>query len=163
MEKIISALKIFYSLVEEYNQNNPEKIFWILSWSVGLAIQGVDLIPSEDIDIITNKIWTEKLDKLLSKYVVKKSEYSSTDKYRSFFWIYEIEWIQVEVMWEFQYRLSDWWWSKENQINKIMNKKYDWMNLPMLELEQELKEYENMWRIEKAEKIREKLNSSRGE
>lgn len=163
MEKIVSALKEFYSLVEEFNQNNPEKIFWILTWSVALAIQWVDLVPNEDIDILTNEKWAKKLDELLSKYVIKKSEYSSTEKYRSFFWIYKVNWVQIEVMWDFQYIKKDWSRSKENQNNKLVNKNYNWMNLPMLELEQELEEYENMWRIDKAEKIKERLNSSKVE
>jgi hypothetical protein len=34
------------------------------------------------------------------------------------------------------------------------------MHLPMLTLEQELQEYENMWRIDKAEKIRQYLSSN---
>ena len=130
---------------------------------MALAIQWVDLVPSEDIDILTDEFWSRKLDEILSEYVVKKSEYSSTDKYKSFFWIYKIKWIQLEIMANFQYHKKNWWRSKKNQNNKIINKKYNWMNLPVLELEQELKAYENMWRTEKAEKIRARLNLNKGE
>jgi hypothetical protein len=92
--------------------------------------------------------------------VVKKSEYSSTDKYKSYFGIYKIDDIQVEVMGDFQYMTKEGIWSKENQTHEIIYKEYHGMQLPMLTLEQELQEYENMGRTDKAEKIRLCLQSN---
>ncbi len=161
MEKVISALQKVYALIDQYNHSHPEKILRVLTGSVSLAIQWVDIIPSEDIDILTDEEWASKLDELLTQYAVQKSEYSSTDTYRSFFWIYKIDWIQVEVMGDFQYRLQDGSRSPKNQNNKIHYQEYQTMKIPMLYLWQELKEYENMGRIEKAEKIREKLTTEK--
>lgn len=154
MDKIISALQQFVSLVEGKN------IFWILSGSVSLALQWVDVVPKEDIDILTDATWAKALDELLADFVVKKSEYSSTDKYKSYFGIYKIDDIQVEVMGDFQYMTKEGIWSKENQTHEIIYKEYHGMQLPMLTLEQELQEYENMGRTDKAEKIRLCLQSN---
>jgi len=154
------ALQEFYQIVIDYNQKNTEKIFWILTWSLSLAIQWVNVTPSKDIDILTDQKWAEKLDILLAKYVVKKSEYSTTDKFKSFFWIYKIHEVQLEVMGDIQHRKKDWSRLQKHRIDATIYKKYKWMNLPMFSLEQELEAYENLWRNDKAEKIREKLNAS---
>jgi len=154
MEKIISALQQFVSLVEGKN------IFWILSGSVSLALQGVDVVPKEDIDILTDAEGAKALDELLADFVVKKSDYSSTDKYRSYFGIYKISDIQIEVMGDFQYMTKEGSRSKENQTHDLLYKEYHGMRLPMLTLEQELQEYENMWRTEKADKIRQFLQTN---
>lgn len=74
---ILSLLKIVYDRI--YNQG----IFWILSGSTSLAMQGVDVKINNDIDILTDKVGTRKIDKLLSDFRIRKSDYSSTDKYKS--------------------------------------------------------------------------------
>lgn len=92
--KIITALQSFYKIVQNKN------IERILSWSVSLSIQWVDIKPNEDIDILTDRIWAEKLDKLLQPFAVKSLQYSWTEKYKSYFGIYKIDGIQVEIMGE---------------------------------------------------------------
>jgi hypothetical protein len=104
----------------------------------------VDVIPKEDIDILTDAEGAKALDELLAEFVVKKSTYSSTDKYKSYFGIYKINDIQVEVMGNFQYMTKEGTRSQENQTHEILYKEYHEMHLPMLTLEQELQEYENM-------------------
>ncbi len=149
--KIITALKSFYGIVQDKNIDR------ILSWSVSLSIQWVDIEPNEDIDILTDRIWAEKLDKLLQSFVVKPLQYSWTEKYRSYFGIYKIDGIQVEIMGEMQYRLRDNSWSTPNQSHEVQIFEYENMSLPVLSLQQEFQEYENMGREDKAKKIQERL------
>jgi len=95
-DKIKSALKIIYDRIQS------QDIFWILSGSASLAIQGVDVQINDDIDIATDKKGAQKIDKLLSGFRIKKPDYSSTNRYRSYFGVYKIGDVKVEVMGEFQ-------------------------------------------------------------
>ena len=114
-------------------------IFWILSGSMSLKIQGVDVEP-RDIDILTDKTNVGKIDHILSDYRVQAPAYSSTETYRSYYGIYKIDNVKVEIMGEFQYRLIDGSWSIPNQQKKIVEIKFDEMILPVLALERELQE-----------------------
>lgn len=128
----------------------------ILSGSTSLYLQGVD-IEVHDVDIVTDEDGSKYLDDLLKDYCVKKMEYSSTEKYKSYFGIYEIDNVKVEIMGEFQYRLKNGDWSKPNHTNEIYNYKYNNEEIQVLKLEQELIEYENSGKTNTIIKIKEKL------
>ena len=152
-----SALMTVYGLINEWNIKNPnEKIPWILSGSTSLVLQGVKIIP-HDIDILTDKTWAKQLDLLLSDYCIKKSEFSGTEKYRSYFGVYMIQWIKVEVMGEMQYRQQDNTRSPVNQTHPTFFCVFQENEFPILSLEHELREYIAMWRMDTAQKIKEKL------
>lgn len=146
--KIVEVLKKIYSKFEENN------IFWILSGSVSLAIQGVDVVPNNDIDILTDEVGSQKIHLLLKENCIQNPSYSSTEKYRSYFGIYQIDGVQVEIMGNFQYKLKNNEWSEQNHLHPIHKVKYEEMHLPVLTLEQELEEYKNMDRLDKVEKIK---------
>ncbi len=152
--EIIKVLKKVYKTLEK------ENIFWILSGSVSLAIQGVDVEPKSDIDILTDEKGSKEIYILLKEYCIQEPLYSSTNKYRSYFGIYMIDGIQVEVMGDFQYKLKDGNWSKNNHLHSINKIRYEEMNLPVLEVSQELQEYENLGRLDKVEKIEQFLLKS---
>ncbi|HWQ60005.1 MAG TPA: hypothetical protein VN420_02550 [Candidatus Fimivivens sp.] len=130
-----------------------------MSGSTALAIRGVDVVINNDIDILTDKSGAEQIDELLSEYRISRPDYSETEKYRSYFGKYEIEGVGVEVMGKFQYRLSDGAWSTPNQTNEIIMMEYEGMKIPLLTLEQELKEYESMGKVDKVAKIQARMNS----
>jgi hypothetical protein len=150
-DKIVSALKIIY--VKLHNKD----ILWILSGSTSLAIQGVDIKINNDIDILTDKKGSKEIDKLLEEFRIKTPEYTTTDKYKSFYGIYQINNIKVEVMGEFQYRLNTSLWSRPNQTNEILIKKFKNMNILVLKLSQELQEYEAMDKKETIKSIKASL------
>lgn len=150
--EITDVLKKVYNKLEENN------IFWILSGSVSLAIQGVDVTPNKDIDILTDKDGSNAIYSILKEYCIQQPSYSGTEKYRSYFGIYNIDNVQVEVMGNFQYKLKDNTWSKENHLHTIHKINYEEMILPVLSLKQELKEYKNLDRYDKVEKIEKALN-----
>ena len=61
-------------------------------------------------------------------------------------------------MGDFQYRLKDGTRSQVNQENEVISQMYDDMPLPVLSLEQELQEYENLGRTDTVIKIQEELD-----
>ena len=133
-----------------------ENIDWILSGSYSLFIQGVD-IEANDIDIVTNKVGAIKLDSLLSKYCIKPLEYSSTSEFRSYYGNYLIEGTKIDIMGEFQYMQKNGNWSKLRHMCNTFNNDFENMKLKLFPLEEELKEYEELGRVEKVNKIKEKL------
>lgn len=82
----------------------------------------------KDIDIITNAENAKKIDQVLKEYVIQPSAFSATDKYQSYFGIYEIDGVNVEVMGEFRYRMK--MENGQNQTKKtksIMLCKIQWL------------------------------------
>lgn len=147
-KNILNALKAFYQIIDGKN------IPWVLSGSTSLVIQGVDVVIHNDIDILTDEEGSKQINILLADYKVKEAEYSVTDKYKSFFGVYKIGEVNIDVMGEFQYRLKNGSWSDPNQKHRIFIKEFQGMFLPVLSLQQELMEYQSLGRDDKAEKIK---------
>jgi hypothetical protein len=147
---MIESLKTFYNLVSK------ENIDWILSGSFSLVIQGVD-VKANDIDIVTDKKGAEQLDQLLSKYRTKALEYSSTSEFRSYYSHYLINGVKIDVMGNFQYMKKDGLWSNSRHKGITHEIEFEGMHLTLFSLEEELKEYEELGRMDKVKKIREKL------
>jgi hypothetical protein len=152
-KKIGSVLKLVYLL---FSKN---KVKWILSGSVSLCIQGVTTKKIHDIDILASKKETEKIDRLLSDFRIKKLRFNSTPTYRSHFAIYIINGVRVELMGNFQYKLKNGHWSKPNQKNKKNFKEFAGMQLPVLPLTKELTEYKNTGRQETVKAINNALKA----
>lgn len=121
-----------------------------------MYIQGVDILP-KDIDIITDKKGVESLDKLLSEYCIQKPEYSSTEEYRSYYGQYIINSVKIDLVGNFQYKMKDGSRSKLRSKKKYFEKEYNGMLLFLLPLEEELKEYEELGKLNKVRKINERL------
>lgn len=147
-------MEIFINIMKmKAEQNFPI----VLSGSTSLYLQGVN-IEVNDLDILTDSYGAEYLDNILKEFCIKKSEYSTTDKYKSHFGIYEIDNVKIDIMGEFQYKLKSGEWSIPNHTNKIYLLKYDNIEIPVLSLEQELVEYQNTGKKDTILKINEKLN-----
>ena len=150
-QEIDTVVQKIYQIFKE------NQCFWVLSGSTSLRLQGVAVPVKKDIDIITNAENAKKIDQVLKEYVIQPSAFSATDKYQSYFGIYEIDGVNVEVMGEFRYRMKNGEWSKPNQENEIHYVMQDTMALPVLTLEQEMQEYLNMDRMDKVEKIQARI------
>jgi len=151
LERNINVLKI---IIEKISKSN--NIDWILTGTTSLKLQGVD-VPVNDIDILTGINGAYKLDNILCEYCTKKLEFSSTDKYKSYYGIYLINNVKVEVMGNFQYRLKSHIWSLPNNLNESSILNYEGLDIPVLSLQQEKQEYEAMGRLDKVEKINEAI------
>lgn len=146
------ALKILYEFLSE------AEIPWILSGSASLNIQEVNVLPSPDIDILVSKNDIYKVDKILKKYRTKDLEKSYNSKYKSYYSTYLINNINIDLMADFQYKKRDGTWSKPVPTNKYNIVEYNGMQLRLLPLEQELKEYYETGRTERYKKIKEVLS-----
>ncbi|MEI7792255.1 MAG: hypothetical protein WCI57_02095 [Candidatus Berkelbacteria bacterium] len=146
--------KVLQNLAKQFESKG---VFWILSGSTSLYLQGVAIAPN-DIDILTDIDSAVLIDELLQNYQIKKSEYSETEKYRSYFGVYEIGGVKVEVMANFQYRLQNGEWSEINHYHPTKFINLGSSRIPVLSLEQELKEYRNLGRTETAKKIEKVIN-----
>lgn len=138
------------------NMINEQTFPLILSGSTSLYLQGVD-IEVNDVDIVTDYNGAKYLNEILEEYCIKEMEYSVTEKYKSYFGIYNIDGVKVDVTGEFQYKLKNGEWSKPNHTNEIRYCKYNDVNIQVLKLEQELIEYESVEKINTIIKIKEKI------
>jgi len=152
-KNIINSLRIAFDLI------NDHEINWVLTGSTSLVIQGVET-KVNDIDIITDKKGAWEIDKLLDKYRVQSPDHSETEKYQSYFGVYKIGKTRLEVMGQFQYRLKDGNWSEPYKVDQVIHKQFEDMNLPLLSLKQELKEYQNLDRLDKAQKIKDAIETN---
>lgn len=152
-DNIIKIIKELHTKLEQTG------VQWILTGSTALAMRGVD-IQTNDIDILTNRKDVKSIDKILNNYRIQYPDLSETNNYRSYYGIYEIDGIKIDLMGDFQYKLKNSKWSDTNQNNKIEFVDFHGMPLPMLTLQQELKEYENTDRQDTVLKIKEYLEKT---
>lgn len=148
-KEILSTLKKLYQKI------NNKDILWFLSGSTSLAIQGVD-VEAHDIDIVTNIKGSRMLDELLAEFRIESPRLVKSEKIKSYWGIYKINGVKVETIADFQYYPKDGAWP--DQFYGTITKKYKGMILPMLPLEKELIEYENLGRTDKVEKIKKTFN-----
>ncbi|MCL2002125.1 hypothetical protein FWG76_01835 [Candidatus Saccharibacteria bacterium] len=153
-DNLIRNLGVVKVIADRIGERN---IRWILSGSTSLRLQGVD-VDVNDIDIVTDEHGARGLDELLAAYRTKKSAYSSTENYRSIYGKYRINDVDVDIMANFQYKLKSGEWSDINVWSEVGVFDYNGMRLPVLSLEQELKEYESMGRADKAARIKARIN-----
>ncbi|BED92547.1 MAG: hypothetical protein RsTaC01_0304 [Candidatus Paraimprobicoccus trichonymphae] len=148
LRKNIEILKIIMDKIDAKDDIN-----WVIAGNMSLALQGVE-VDVNDIDIISDRCGAEKLNKLLSEFCIKPLKYSFTENYRSFYGIYKINNIKVEIMGNFQYKLKSGRWSIPNQLSYIEIYNFKNMQIPVLTLTQELKEYENIGKFDKVVAIK---------
>jgi D-hexose-6-phosphate mutarotase len=76
-----------------------------LKWagSLSLALQGIDVEP-HDIDLLTDRQGAYRINAMLKKYEKKRVGYSETEKLSSYFGVFEIQGVKVEVMGDYRER-----------------------------------------------------------
>jgi len=134
-----------------------ESIKWALCGSTSLAFQGVD-VPVNDIDIFTDKNGSDRFHEILKRYCVQEPTLeTATDVYRSYYGIYLVDGVDVDVCGEFQYKAKDGKWSQPLLFDDVVYKDYNGVKIPVLSLERELADYEAIGRTDKADAIRRAL------
>jgi hypothetical protein len=101
-----------------------------------------------------NKEDIYKANNILKKYATKPLEYSSNGKYRSHYGTYMINNVHIDLVAEFQYIKRDGKWSEIVPIDKYNVFEFKEMELKLLPLELELKEYYETKRMDKYQKIK---------
>ena len=144
-------------VLQIHNALDASGIRWVVTGSLGLALQGMN-IEVHDIDIQTDKIGAYDIEGKLSQYVVKKVEFSSTERIRSHFGELSIDGVKVEIMGDIQKCLPDGTWEDVIDIGSKVNfMNYAGRAIPVLSLEYECEAYEKLGRMERAAQIRKYL------
>lgn len=155
-KKHLNVLKKIYSQLKDKNIN------WVVTGSLGFALQGVPVEPN-DIDIQTDREGAYEIERIFSEFVSKKVKFSSAERIRSHFGELIIDGIKVEIMGDIQKRLEDGNW--EEPVNLERYKRFvevEGMKIPVLSLEYEYQAYLKLGRIEKAKILKEWLNKNSG-
>jgi len=110
MQKLLSALKKIIDLLEKSGER------WVLSGSVSLWFYGVNTEPG-DIDILTTDKGVDYLYKKLKDRCIRPPEYSSSEHFRSYYAIFEIDGIKVEVFSRLEQKIENGWYPLYRRLN----------------------------------------------
>jgi len=162
-EKRVVNTKYLDVLRKIYNRLRNKNINWVVTGSLGFALQGVPVEPN-DIDIQTDKEGAYEIERIFSEFITKRVGFSSTERIRSHFGELVIDGIKVEIMGDIQKRLEDGSW--EDPVDLKCYKRFvevEEMQIPVLSLEYEYQAYLRLGRTEKAKMLRKWLDDNKRE
>lgn len=135
---------------------------WVITGSVGMALQGMEIEP-HDIDLQTDKAGAYEIARLFAESVRQPIHYRASERVRSYYGLLEMDGIQVEVMGDLQKRITENVWEEPVRVARYRCW-VEWagMRLPVLDLEYEYQAYLKLGRKEKAEQIRRFLEEQPG-
>jgi predicted nucleotidyltransferase len=144
---MMKALKLLYKSLE------TSDVRWVLGGSLSLALQGVDVEP-HDIDLLTDYQGALRINAILKEYEKKKVTYSETEKVSSFYGVFEIQGVKVEVMGDYREKQGTKWVDLSKRLVDPKIVEVDGMRIPVSSLEDHLVSYRRLGRPKDAEKIR---------
>jgi hypothetical protein len=128
-------------------------INWVVTGSVGMALQGMPL-EVHDIDLQTDKDGAYEIERLFAESVVNPVRNIESDHIRSHLGKFEIAGIQVEVMGDIQKRLENQSWEEPVRVESYRQwVEIDGVQVPVLSLEYEYQAYLRLGKTSQAEKI----------
>jgi hypothetical protein len=142
----MQALKLLFGMLE------TSSVHWVLAGSFSLALQGIAVDP-RDIDLMTDRRGAFRINAILKNYEKKKVEYSETENARSFFGVFEIEGVNVEVMGDYEEKQGNKWVSLSKRLVNPRIIKVDGMRIPVSPLEDQLISYRTSKRPKDAAKM----------
>lgn len=134
---------------------------WALTGSVGMVLQGMPL-QVHDIDVQTSPLGAIQIQQRLEGWMVEPVRQVESSFMRSLLGRAVVEGVEVEIIGGVQKRLEGGGW--EEPVNVAEHRRWvEWrgLNVPVLALEYEAEAYRRMGRLEKAEKIRRWLDSTK--
>ena len=143
-----------------YDRLSGADIDWAVTGSLGFALQGVP-IEVHDIDLQSDEAGVYAIERLFSEFVIRPAVLSSKHNIRSHLGALLIEGVEVEIMGDIQKPNVDGTWEEPTDLAR--HKRFvevEGMRIPVLSLEYEEQAYRKMGRIEKAEMLRQWLESS---
>ena len=133
-----------------YNRLEATDIVWVLTGSLGLAIKGIPLTP-HDIDIQTDRAGVVAFARLFADEMIKSPFFWESEHTKSWFAVFEIDGIQVEVMGDVQHRDEDGGWDEPPHLRALrLTIQVAEMRIPTLSLDFEEEAYRSMGRTDKA-------------
>lgn len=134
---------------------------WVVTGSVGFALQGVPVSPG-DLDIQTDEAGAYEVERLFSEFVLRKVAFSSTERIRSHFGALLVDGITVEIMGDIQKRRDDGSWEAPVDLNRHKRLvEVEGMSVPVLSLEYEYGAYRRLGRMDKAAMLEKWLRRKR--
>ena len=132
---------------------------WVVTGSLGFALQGVPVQPN-DIDLQTDKAGAYEIECRFSDVVIRKVQFSATERIRSHFGALQIDGIEVEIMGDIQKRGAENIWEEiVNPAHYRQMVEIEGLLVPVLSLEYEYQAYLKFGRVERAQMLRRWLDS----
>ncbi|MFQ5794895.1 MAG: nucleotidyltransferase domain-containing protein [Candidatus Bipolaricaulia bacterium] len=137
-----------------YARLNDSDMNWVVTGSLGFALQGV-LVEPNDIDIQTDEAGAYEIERFFSEFVIQKVAFSSAERIRSYFGVLMMDEIKVEIMGDIRKRLEDGTWEDSVDLNRHKRiVEVEGMQVPVLSLEYEHQAYLKLGRVNQAEMLR---------
>ena len=134
---------------------------WVVTGSVGFALQGVPVSPG-DLDIQTDEAGAYEIERLFSEFVLRKVAFSSTGRIRSHFGALLVDGITVEVMGDIQKKRDDGSWDDPVDLDRHKRVvEVEGISVPVLFLEYERHAYKRLGRTDKAAMLEKWLRRKR--
>jgi hypothetical protein len=147
----LNILRQIYTRLKDSNIN------WVVTGSLGFALQNVPVTP-QDIDLQTDEAGAYEIERLLSEHVTRNVAFSSAENIRSHFGALTIDAIKVEIMGDIAKRLEDGTWEEPVDLERYKQfVEVEGMQIPVLSLEYEYQAYLKLGRIEKAQMLQKVL------
>lgn len=125
-------------------------INWALTGSFGMALQGVQ-VKVHDIDLQTDEHGAYEIEKYFTEFTTRPVCFLKSKRIRSYYGVFEINGISVEVMGAVQKRLDDRTWEEPVNIEQYMHWIIvDKIQVPVLSLSYEYQAYRILGREDKA-------------
>jgi hypothetical protein len=142
-----------------YDRLDTNDVNWVITGSLGFALQGVPVEP-KDIDIQTDEVGAYEIERRFSEYVTKTVHFSSADRIRSHFGALMIDGIKVEIMGNIQKRLENGTWERPVDLDQYKHfVEVGGMQIPVLSLQYEYQAYLKLSREKKAQMLKKMLQS----
>ena len=135
--------KVLAEVVEKLNKS---KVKWTLIGSTNLALQGMELTP-RDIDILASYDDIEIIKNYFLNFVIKESGETSNGE------CYEIKYFIDGVEVQFCFEYSHGFYIKKINQNGVVYKKFNLLNVPCFQLDDEAAAYRYLGREKKAKMI----------
>lgn len=122
----------FIKVIRLISKNIPYDVKWALDGSTSLALQGIDVKP-HDIDILTDRDGAIKIQDGLKEYNEVPISHSSNGKYDSYFGIFKVNGIKVEVMGDLRVFRDGKWSAVQNPSSiDIVNVDIEELSVPVV-------------------------------
>jgi len=159
---MITQLPPEYGKVLRVLHARLSELDWVITGSVGMALQGVPL-EVHDIDLQAGEATVYRIEQLLAEYVVQPLAYRPSARIRSHFGCLRVAGVPVELMGALQKLLPDGRW--EEPVDVCQYRRFvvwEELRLPVLSLPYEAQAYRLLGRNEKADLL-ERFLAGRGE
>ena len=129
----------FIEVIRLINARIPKDVKWALDGSTSLALQGINITP-HDIDILSDSEGAVRIGNSLNEFNTTPVTHSNNEKYDSFFGIFRIMGIKVEVMGDLRVcRNGEWSQVQNPDTAGVFIVELDGIRVPVVSLKSQAK------------------------